>query len=249
MAQDFVFSIQNDITAQKLNVARLSQEIQDSAITIALAGVTHVSGDDDFTVSFKADLPGGDVTLLDALVQNTSGEPLPGTAQRADGVALVQLEPAGEEASLRAIGVAGYAAAALVDGEAVKTAFTWAPAGQVSFQGVSGVDVRDGDKRDYMNLCVVYPLDGTRAEWEALPQLGPWPFGPANTPAEAGLTEPIVLTQFGFTVYVTQSGHVNGEIAEGVSVIAYPMQLVIDYYAHAVGTTPWIAAMIRYWVG
>lgn len=248
MATSFVFSISGDITAQKLNVARLTDEIQASAITIALSGVTHIGDQDSFTVDFKADLDAGNVTLLDAVVQNTSGEPLPGTAVRADGVALVQLEPSGESSSLRAKGISGAIAPALVEGEPVKTSIAWAPEERVSFQGVPTVDVRDGDKHDYMDLCVIFPADQTKAKWEAIPELGPWLFGAANTPAEAGQSD-VVLTKFGDTIYVTQNGTVEGSIAEGVSTITPPMQLVVDYYAHAIVVTPWIAAQIRYWVG
>ena len=249
MADTFVFSISANITAQKLNVARLTDEIQASAITIALSGVTHVGDEDSFTVVFKADLDAGNVVILNTVVQDTSGEPLPGTAVRADGVALVQIEPASESASLRAKGMAGEAFPAVVDGDPIKTSFTWSPSEAIAFQGISSVDVRDGDRRDYMDLLVVFPLAGTQAEWEAIPALGPWPFGPAPTPAAAGLTVPVTLIKFGEDIYVTQSGRVDGEIAEGVSTIAPPMQLVVDYYAHAVGVSPWVAPRIRYWVG
>jgi len=249
----------------QVNAARLSQDVGDSAIVIALQAVNVNVTTGVCDVVFKDELSSIDKTILDgdpvatsnpatpcpagSLIGDHSGEPLPQTGYRADGVALVQLEPASESASLRAKGIAGAAAPAAVDGVPIKTSFVWEPEEQISFQGISSVDVRDGDKRDYMDLLVVFPLDGTQAEWEAIPALGPWLLGPAPTPAAAGLTEPMVLIKFGENIYVTQSGHVDGEIAEGVSTIAPPMQLVVDYYAHAIVVTPWVASRIRYWVG
>jgi len=92
----YTYSIADDIVAGKCDAPRLTQEIQESAITIALDRID-ITGD-VLGVVFKNSLPAADKTVLDGdttdpcggLIGNTSGEPLPDPVT-ADGVPLVHL--------------------------------------------------------------------------------------------------------------------------------------------------------------
>jgi hypothetical protein len=253
-------SFPNNIVAS----ARLNQQILESSIVTALQAININVSAESVDIVFKAELSDADKTTLDgdagqapnpatpcptgSLVGDHDGVPLPSTAFRADGVQLVQLEPAGETAQLRADGVHGYPAPAVIDGTPVKTSIQWTAPAVIQFQGIPWVDVRNFDDRDYMDLCLVFPEDSTRAEWEGLGILGPWPFGPADTPAQAAQPD-VVLTRFGNHIYIPKDGHLFGEVAEGTSRIAPPLTLSIDYYSFAVaGPEPIrLAGIIRYW--
>ena len=63
----------SDFPNNKFDIGRLSQDIQDSDITIALASIAPGS---DVTITFKAGLSVENKALLDAVVANHSGEPL-----------------------------------------------------------------------------------------------------------------------------------------------------------------------------
>jgi len=76
---DYTYTIASAFPSAKVDEAKLAAEIGASAITIALS---HVSSDGvDCKAWFKAALPGGDQTILDALVAAHDGEPLPAPAQ------------------------------------------------------------------------------------------------------------------------------------------------------------------------
>lgn len=83
MATQFIFTISTDILAGQCDGDRLDEEIRQSAITIALDGVS-TSGN-VVTIDFKADLSAGEETILHGdttgpaggLVGSHSGEPLP----------------------------------------------------------------------------------------------------------------------------------------------------------------------------
>lgn len=72
---DYAYKISADITAQKVAVGRLTQEI--AALLIAgFQGVKADLGKDSVTVIFKNPIVGPDKTALDNTVKNTSGVPL-----------------------------------------------------------------------------------------------------------------------------------------------------------------------------
>jgi hypothetical protein len=83
MATSFQFTISTDIVSGQCDTDRLEEDIQSSAITIALDSVTTVG--DTVTIEFKADLSAGEETILHGdttgpaggLVGAHSGEPLP----------------------------------------------------------------------------------------------------------------------------------------------------------------------------
>jgi len=74
-ATKYSFSISTDFPNHKVATDRLSQEIIDSTITIALDYINTSGNDCD--VWFKDALPVGDQTTLDGIVSAHSGEPLP----------------------------------------------------------------------------------------------------------------------------------------------------------------------------
>lgn len=74
-ATKYTYSIQNDFPNHKVATDRLTQEIQQSAIVIALDYIS-TSGD-NCDIWFKDALSVGDVTILDGIVAAHSGEPLP----------------------------------------------------------------------------------------------------------------------------------------------------------------------------
>jgi hypothetical protein len=80
-ATTYQYSVPNDFPNQKVDVPRLTQEIQESSIVTALDHIT-VYGPDVppqpwCDVVFKDPLSAGDQTTLDGLVAVHSGEPLP----------------------------------------------------------------------------------------------------------------------------------------------------------------------------
>lgn len=83
MASQFVFTISTDIVSGLCDTDRLDEEIRQSAITVALDGVS--TAGDTVTIDFKADLSAGEETILHGdvtgpaggLVGPHSGEPLP----------------------------------------------------------------------------------------------------------------------------------------------------------------------------
>lgn len=59
-----------------VDIGRLEQEILASEIIIALEGIT-LYGEDQLSVTFKGALPSDSLAILDAIVTNHTGEPLP----------------------------------------------------------------------------------------------------------------------------------------------------------------------------
>jgi len=86
----YAYSIQSDFPNRKVDSSRLWQEIQNSVITVALDGIS-VSGD-NCEVTFKADVPASEKTVLDGLIAAHSGEPLPQPAFDADGTPIMVLK-------------------------------------------------------------------------------------------------------------------------------------------------------------
>jgi len=82
-ATQYDYSIQNDFPNHRVNSTRLTQEIQQSAIVIALQSI-ETSGD-VCAIWFKDPLSVGDQAILDGIVATHSGDPLPYQPQ---GVAL-----------------------------------------------------------------------------------------------------------------------------------------------------------------
>jgi len=70
-------------------VSRFDEEVRSSAIVTALDGVVYVGS--DVTVTFKGTLSAGDVTILDGLVANHSGEPV-NDPTTDDGTPIVTME-------------------------------------------------------------------------------------------------------------------------------------------------------------
>lgn len=72
MANKYTFSILNDFPYSKVNSLRLTDEIQESGVTIALDYIN--TSDDDCDIWFKAGLPSDDETTLSGIVSSHSGE-------------------------------------------------------------------------------------------------------------------------------------------------------------------------------
>jgi hypothetical protein len=71
----YTYSIQNDFPNHKVDSNRLTQEVQSSAIVIALDHVD--TADDDCDIWFKDSLSDGDKSILNGIVAVHSGEPFP----------------------------------------------------------------------------------------------------------------------------------------------------------------------------
>ena len=80
-ATKYTYSIQNDFPNHKVDSDRLTQEIQQSAIITALDHID--TAGDVCDIWFKDVLSSGDQTVLDTIVANHSGEPLPQEASPA----------------------------------------------------------------------------------------------------------------------------------------------------------------------
>jgi len=76
---EYTYSISEDFPFGKVATDRLTQEIEESSITIALDYIN--TNGDDCDIWFKAELPTADETKLDTIVSNHSGEPLPQPTQ------------------------------------------------------------------------------------------------------------------------------------------------------------------------
>lgn len=74
MATTYTYSIQNDFPNQAISSDRLVIEIQQSAITIALGGVTTIG--DVVQVTFKSSLSAGEITILNGIITVHSGDPI-----------------------------------------------------------------------------------------------------------------------------------------------------------------------------
>jgi hypothetical protein len=93
MANVFTYSITDDTLNGKVSLKKLTGEIRDSAIVIALQGV--VVSEDTITVTFKADLPGDNIAIINGLISAHDGEDVeiqPPTSP--DGVPLVSITQA-----------------------------------------------------------------------------------------------------------------------------------------------------------
>ena len=75
MSIKYTYSILNDFPYSKVDISRLSNEIANSDVTIALDYIN--SSLDDCDVWFKATLPQGDVTTCSGIISSHSGEELP----------------------------------------------------------------------------------------------------------------------------------------------------------------------------
>jgi len=73
-ATKYTYSIQNDFPNHKVDIPRLTEEIEESEITVALDYIEIV--DDDCNIWFKNELDGENRNRLDTVVANHSGEPL-----------------------------------------------------------------------------------------------------------------------------------------------------------------------------
>jgi len=75
-ATEYTYSVTSDFPNQKVNIPRLTQEIDDSEITVKLAddGISVVA--DTCSIWFMAALDGSNKSTLDTIVANHSGEPL-----------------------------------------------------------------------------------------------------------------------------------------------------------------------------
>lgn len=75
----YTYSIQNDFPNHAISSDRLTQEIIDSAIVIALDHIDTFG--DECSIVFKSDLDIGNKTILDGLISIHSGQPLPSPIQ------------------------------------------------------------------------------------------------------------------------------------------------------------------------
>ena len=73
-SEKYTYSVSGDFPNHKVDIPRLTEEIQTSAITIALDYIEVQS--DDCNIWFKAALDGENRNRLDTIVANHSGEPL-----------------------------------------------------------------------------------------------------------------------------------------------------------------------------
>ncbi len=85
-ATSYTYSISTDFLNQIVATDRLTQEIQTSAIVIALDYIN--TNGDDCDIWFKDVLSGGDETILDGLVAAHTGDALPD-----DGLSVVLVQP------------------------------------------------------------------------------------------------------------------------------------------------------------
>ena len=95
------YSVNDDFPSGKINSDRLTLEIAQSAITIALKEITTVTGGDDInvTIKFKNALPVADKTVLDGdttepcggLIGAHSGEPMPDPVTE-EGVPIIAID-------------------------------------------------------------------------------------------------------------------------------------------------------------
>ena len=77
MATKYTYTISTDFPNEKVDASRLTKEIQDSSITTVLNYITYNNSADKCDVWFDTDLSTEDKTILDTVVANHSGEPLP----------------------------------------------------------------------------------------------------------------------------------------------------------------------------
>lgn len=152
----YTYSISGDFPNAKVDLNRLTQEITASAITVAL---DHLGTDgDDCNIVFKADLPPGDETVLDGLVAAHSGEPLPDTGYREDGVQYVAPVPGRTSAGMTVRGIRFEAELNADTDHDV----TFAELRDLS--GASG-EALNYSPGDYINFFVVHPVAGIIAQF------------------------------------------------------------------------------------
>jgi len=88
MSSSKVYTISSAFPNGKVDTARLTLEIGQSSITIAIDYIkTYV---DDCTIYFKTDLSAGEWTTMDGLVAVHTGEPIPHNSETADGRSVVR---------------------------------------------------------------------------------------------------------------------------------------------------------------
>jgi len=89
MARSYKYSIRNDTANGAVNLDKLTLEIRNSNIVIALDHID-VSGD-DVEMWFKADLDQSDVSVLNSIVAMHDGQPLPGSENADVNIAKVSV--------------------------------------------------------------------------------------------------------------------------------------------------------------
>jgi len=99
---DYNYSVTGDFPANAVAVDRLTLEVRQSTIAVALDGIT-VSAD-DVTVAFKAALSGAEQSVLDAVVAAHSGVALPNPVS-SNGIPKVVLD--GQENRVQVVGRKG----------------------------------------------------------------------------------------------------------------------------------------------
>jgi len=152
----YTYSISGDFPNAEVDLNRLTQEIQASAIVTAL---DHLGTEgDDCLVIFKADLSPGDETVLDGLVAAHSGEPLPDTGYRDDGVQYVAPVPGRTSAGMTVRGIRFEAELG------TDTNYDVAFAELRDLSGASGEAINHSPG-DYIDFLVVHPITGVIAQF------------------------------------------------------------------------------------
>lgn len=108
MALSKVYTIASAFPNGKVATDRLTQEIQQSAITVVLDYIKTYAG--DCTVYFKTEPSSGEWTILDALVAVHSGEPLVTAAETLDGRSIVRVTTVNTATAFRPRSISFYTA-------------------------------------------------------------------------------------------------------------------------------------------
>jgi len=175
---------------------------------------------------------------------------------RMDGVQRVQLEPSTKNSKVYIKGVrfdADLRADGNADPKVTNEDLTFGTFGDdpVDFQGIEGLWGVDHLRDDFLDMKACFPKIATEAQWTAL-GLGPWPFGAANTPEDAGYVGDVDLFLFGRSIFIPESGHVPPIIAEGTFTLAAPVFLRFAFTANGItgtDTKPNILCLCRLWEG
>ena len=146
------YSIQTAFPNHNVSLDRLKQEIEQSAITTALADIS-TSGD-TCAVTFKADLSPGEQLLLDDIVAAHSGLPLPDNARQS-----VTLQPFAKPG--RNFIVTGRRFEITL-GQATNCDTVFLEEREIQGARLCVADAADGD---YVDFVVVHPLAGVVLQW------------------------------------------------------------------------------------
>jgi hypothetical protein len=155
-ATKYTYSISGDFPNQKVDINRLTKEIRESDIVTALDYI-NVS-EDDCDIWFKDALSAGDQTILDGIVANHSGEPLPDAAKPVtidgarfdkDGKQVIVTTPADSGAFTWYTSRGDILPPALARGEGTEARITYAASATgieiVELQFAESVYVHDGE--------------------------------------------------------------------------------------------------------